>query len=145
MQVPLEPRGLRAKIRSLQRAMQEDAELFEEEELRRRMEQEERLREQREEEARRQELEEEERERKERERDEVRRRAAENKKETEAWWLNYNNSAGDKAREIAKLKARLARFNKIAASSTAEGESKNAMRLAQQAQEKLDTLLESAE
>jgi len=140
--VPLDPEAVRKKIRSLQRAMQEDAELFEAEELRRRMELEERLREKREEEARAKMMEEEERERKERERDEVRRRAASSKQESEAWWLQYNNKAGDKDREIAKLKARLARFQKIAATSAADGERENATRLAEQAEAKLNILLE---
>lgn len=138
--VPLDPETVRKKLRSLQRAMQEESGLFEEEELKRRVEMDERLREKREEEARAKMLEEEERERKERERDEVRRRAAANKPDTEAWWLKYNNKAGDKQREIAKLKARLGRFRKIAASSTADGERENAQRLAEQAEEKLQRL-----
>jgi len=145
--VPLDEKEVRKKIRSLQSAMQDHANLFEEEELRRHMEQDERLREKREEEARAAAQEEEERERKERERDEVRRRAAANKQETgEAWWLSYQNKgAGDKQREIAKLKARLLRFKKIAESSTAGGERENALRLAAQAEEKLNSLLEDGD
>ena len=143
--VPLDEEAVRKKMRSLQRAMQDESQLFEEEELRRRMEQEERLRQQRESEAHAKAAAEEERERKERERDEVRRKAAANtaqKEAGEAWWLQYQNKgAGNKEREIAKLKARLARFQKIAESSTAEGERENAMRLAAQAQDKLDTLM----
>jgi len=50
--VPLDEKEVRKKIRSLQSAMQDHANLFEEEELRRHMEQDERLREKREEEAR---------------------------------------------------------------------------------------------
>ena len=52
-------------------------------------------------------VEEEARERKEREREEMRRRAAAHKPDTEAWWLKYGaaSSAGDKQREIGKLKA----------------------------------------
>jgi len=77
----------------------------------------------------------------------VRRRAAANKQETgEAWWLSYQNKgAGDKQREIAKLKARLLRFKKIAESSTAGGERENALRLAAQAEEKLNSLLEDGD
>ena len=87
-------------------------------------------------------VEEEARERKEREREEMRRRAAAHKPDTEAWWLKYGaaSSAGDKQREIGKLKARLQRFNKIASTSTAEGERENAERLAKQAAAKLETL-----
>ena len=114
--------------------------------MRRRMEQDERLREKREEEARAKAREEEEQERKEREREEVRRRAAANKKQTEQgtenWWLQYRGGEGDKQREIAKLKARLLRFKKIADGSTAEGERENALRLAAQAEDKLQSLLE---
>ena len=77
------------------------------------------------------------------EKDEVRRRAAANKQEnTEAWWLSYTNKGGDdKEREIAKLRARLTRFKKIADSSTADGERENARRLADQAEAKLNSLL----
>ena len=139
--VPLDPVLVRKKARSLQRAMQEESNLFEEEELRRRQEKEEQLRLKREEDARAREREEEERERKERERDEVRRRAAAPQKETEAWWLQYQTKAGDKDREIAKVKSRLARFKKIAASSTSKGERDNAFRLAQQAEAKLNSLM----
>ena len=88
---------------------------------------------------------EEERERKEREREEVRRKAAANtaqKEAGEAWWLQYTNKAGDKEREIAKVRARLLRFRKIAESSTAEGERENAVRLAEQAEAKLAQLTE---
>ena len=138
--VPLDPDAVRKKARSLQRAMLEDSSLFEEEELRVRQEQEERLREKREQEARAQKQEEEEQRRREREREEVRRRAAANKQATEAWWLQYQNTGDDKQREIAKLKARLARFKKIAASSEAEGERDNALRLAKQAEDKLEIL-----
>ncbi len=139
---PVDPVRVREKIRSLQRAMQDHAELFEEEELRARAEQEARLREKLEEEERLRRVEEEARERKEREREEMRRRAAAHKPDTEAWWLKYGaaSSAGDKQREIGKLKARLQRFNKIASTSTAEGERENAERLAKQAAAKLETL-----
>ena len=47
---------------------------------------------------------------------------------------------GLSAREIAKVKARLMRFRKIASTSEAEGERQNALRLAEQAEEKLRTL-----
>ena len=94
----------------------------------------------REEEARLKDLEDEARERKEREREEVRRKAAAHKPDTEAWWLNYGTAAGGKEREMAKLKARLARFRKIAEGSTAEGERENAARLAKQAGDKLAVL-----
>lgn len=134
--VPLDPEQVRKKARSLQRAMLEDSSLFEEEELRVRQEQEERLREKRDAELRAQEREEAEQERKEREREDLRRRAAANKQATESWWLQYQSTGDDKQREIAKLKARLARFKKIAASSTAEGERENALRLARQAEDK---------
>ena len=106
------------------------------------MEADERLRDKREQEARAKAYAEEERERKERERDEVRRRAAANKQPTEAWWLQYNKGGDDKQREIAKLKARLLRFQKIAESSTADGERENAQRLAEQTELKLSTLTE---
>jgi len=139
--VPLEPEVVRRKARSLQRAMLEDASLFEGEELRLRQEQEEKLRLRREEEARERQREQDDQERKEREREEVRRRAAANKSAGEAWWLQYQNTGDDKQREIAKLRARLARFRKIAASSTAEGESNNAARLAKQAEDKLEILM----
>ena len=140
--VPLDEAAVRKKIRSLQLAMNDSANLFEEEELRRRVEADERLRDKREQEARAKAYAEEERERKERERDEVRRRAAANKQPTEAWWLQYNKGGDDKQREIAKLKARLLRFQKIAESSTADGERENAQRLAEQTELKLSTLTE---
>ena len=141
--VALDPEAVRKKILSLQRAMQEDANLFEEDDMKRRYEQEERLRKSREEEKRREEKAEAEKARKERERDEARRRAAAQKQQesTEAWWLQYQrDKPGDKAREIAKVKARLMRFRKIASTSEAEGERQNALRLAEQAEEKLRTL-----
>jgi len=142
--VPLDEETVRRKIHSLQVAMQNEAGLFAEEELRRRMEQDERWREMRVLEGRAKAAVVEERVRMERERDEVRRRAAANKKEDagEAWWLQYQNKAGDKQREIAKLKARLLRFKKIAEGSTAEGERENALRLAEQAEAKLMQLEE---
>ena len=144
--VPLDPEQVRKKIRGLQRQMQDDAELFEAEELQRRYEQEERLRQQREEAARAKAAEEEAAERKEREREELRRRAAGHAKgNEEAWWLQYTNKAGDKEREIAKVRARLLRFRKIAESSTAEGERENAVRLAEQAEAKLAQLTEEAD
>ena len=144
--VPLDPDQVRKKIRSLQRAMQEDAELFKEEELKQRYEQEERLRAKREEEARAKAAAEEAAERKEREREEVRKRAAgQMKGNEEQWWLQYTNKAGDKEREIAKVRARLLRFRKIAESSTAEGERENAVRLAEQAEAKLAQLTEEPE
>ena len=97
----------------------------------------------REEEARAKQRAEEEEERKERAREEARRRAAMGKQqETEAWWLQYRGKEGDKSREIAKLKARLARFKKIAEATEAEGERENAMRLAEQAEQKLMSLME---
>jgi hypothetical protein len=143
--VPLEPEAVRKKMRSLQRAMQEDADLFAEEELRERAEQEERMRARREEEAAAAAAAEEERERKEREREEIRRRAQAGKADTEQWWLKYTTKDGGKEREIAKLKARLTRFNKIAKTTEAEGERENALRLARQAQEKLESLTAEAE
>ena len=141
--VPLDPDVVRRKVRSLQRAMEDDQHLFDAEDLRMKQEQEERLRVQREEQERAREAEEREAERKERERDEVRRRAAANKggEPQEAWWLSYQNTGDDKQREIHKLKSRLARFRKIAANSAAEGERKNAEKLALQAEAKLETLL----
>jgi len=145
--VPLDPEEVRKKIRGLQQAMRDESEHFEAEDLRIRQELEERMQQKLEEEARAEMLEEEERERKERERDEVRRRAAANKQEnTEAWWLSYTNKGGDdKEREIAKLRARLTRFKKIADSSTADGERENARRLADQAEGKLNSLLAAEE
>lgn len=44
---------------------------------------------------------------------------------------------------VAKLRGRLARFKKIAQTSTAEGERENAERLAEQAEAKLEQLLEN--
>jgi hypothetical protein len=145
--VPLDPDVVRRKVRSLQRAMEDDQHLFDAEDLRMKQEQEERLRVQREEQERAREAEEREAERKERERDEVRRRAAANKggEPQEAWWLSYQNTGDDKQREIHKLKSRLARFRKIAANSAAEGERKNAEKLALQAEAKLETLLRKEE
>ena len=144
--LPLDESAVRKKIRSLQNHMQDHNNLFEEEELRRRLEADDLLRQKREAEARAQQAAEEAAERKEREREEVRRRAANNKIQEEggeAWWLQYQNrGAGDKQREIAKLKARLQRFQKIAESSTAEGEKENALRLAEQAEAKLNSLME---
>ena len=141
--VPLDPDVVRKKLRSLQRAMSEDAELFDEADRQARYEVEERMRAKREEEARVRQQQEEAEERKEREREEVRRRAQGNKGGSEeAWWLQYQTSAGDKQREIAKVRARLLRFRKIAESSTAEGERENAMRLAEQAEAKLAQLTE---
>ena len=76
----------------------------------------------------------------------MRRKAAAGKQESEAWWLQYTRAeAGDKQREIAKLKARILRFQKIANSSTAEGERENAQRLAEQAQAKLQSLEETVD
>jgi len=139
--VPLEPHIVREKVRKLQRAMEDDADLFEDEELRVRKEQEERMRQKFEEESRAHEAEQAEQERKERERDEVRKRAAANKSSQEAWWLQYQHTGDNKQREIAKLKARLARFRKIASTSEADGERGNAARLAEQAEAKLDQLM----
>ena len=82
------------------------------------------------------------RERKEREREELQQRAARKAPgNEEQWWLKFQKTdKGDKERELAKWKARLMRFEKIAASSSAEGEQANARRLAEQAQTKIASL-----
>jgi hypothetical protein len=139
--VPLDPEAVRKKMRTLQRAMQEDSDLFEEQELRERAEQQAAAEKKREDEARARAAAEAEKERREREKEEVRRRQAAHREDSDAWWLQYQTKAGDKEREIGKLKARLARFQKIVATSEAEGERVNAQRLAEQAQGKLDSLL----
>jgi len=144
--VNLEPALVRKQIRYLQQAMQECRELFEEEDLRRKIEEEEKLRAQQEAAAEREQREADERERKEREREDLRRRQAERSAaagESEQWWLQYQQKGDNKQREVAKWKARLARFEKIANSTTAEGERENAQRLAEQAKQKVDSLMES--
>ena len=139
--VPLVAEEVRKKLRSLQRAFQQDAELFEEEELARRRENEERQELKRAEQARREEMERIERARREREREEVRRKAqARQAGETEQWWLVYQDKGGGTQREIAKVRSRLKRFEAIAKNSTAEGEKANADRLAEQARQKLAQL-----
>uniref|UniRef100_A0A7S0IXY8 Plus3 domain-containing protein n=1 Tax=Calcidiscus leptoporus TaxID=127549 RepID=A0A7S0IXY8_9EUKA len=141
--VPLEPAVVRQQIRALQRAMQESRNLFEEEDLRRKMEEEERLRAKQEAAAAQEQREADELERKEREREELRRRQAERtaaNSESEQWWLQYQSKGDDKEREVAKWKARLKRFEKIASSSAAEGERTNAKRLAAQARDKVEAL-----
>lgn len=52
--------------------------------------------------------------------------------DSDQWWLQYKPGGG-KARELAKWRARLKRFQKIANASVAEGEQENAKRLAKQA------------
>ena len=140
--VPLDPEAVRKKILSLQRAMQEDANLFEEDDMKRRYEQEERLRRSREEEKRKAEKEEAEKAGKERDRDEARRRASAQKQQesTEAWWLSTSAISPATRRARSPRSARLMRFRKIASTSEVEGERQNALRLAEQAEEKLRTL-----
>ena len=88
----------------------------------------------------------EERERKEREREELRQRAARKAEvDEDRWWLTHQNKSGGKQRELAKWRARLKRFEQIAASSVAEGERDNALRLAEQARNKLEFLESQAE
>jgi hypothetical protein len=87
---------------------------------------------------------EEERERREREKEELRRRQADKTAgggDSEQWWLQYNVTLGDASgREVAKWKARLSRFSKIAKSSVSAGERDNATRLAEQARLKIEQL-----
>ena len=146
--VPLDEYVVRKKIRSLQSAMHEQGDRFAEEDMKVRQEAEDRLRAKREEEARLKMEKEQREEEKEREREAARRKAAASRPqaETEAWWLNFRgNQAGDKAREIAKLKSRIARFKKIVEASSASGERENAQRLIDQAEQKLASLTEEME
>jgi len=144
--VPLVPTDVRKKLQSIQIAMQDNSALFEEDDLRRKVEEDERLRQKREEAAYAEEMEREERERKEREREDLRRRQAERTQtETDQWWLQYQQKGDSKQREVAKWKARLARFQKIVNSSGAQGERDNAQRLAEQAELKLQQLEEQDE
>ena len=52
--------------------------------------------------------------------------------ESDQWWLHFKSKPGGKEREIAKWRARLKRFEAIAANSSAEGEKANATKLATQ-------------
>merc|ERR1740130_1101853 len=83
-----------------------------------------------------------ERDRKEQEKDEVRRRAAAKSADSEQWWLKYQHKGEGKERDIAKWKARLKRFLKIAESTTESGECANAKKLAEQARTKIAALEE---
>uniref|UniRef100_A0A7S3EUI1 Uncharacterized protein n=1 Tax=Haptolina ericina TaxID=156174 RepID=A0A7S3EUI1_9EUKA len=144
--VPLQPEEVRKKLRGLERAFAQDAELFEAEELERRRQQETRAELKREEQIRREQAADEERERREQEREEVRRRLEQKKQvESDQWWLHFKSKPGGKEREIAKWRARLKRFEAIAANSSAEGEKANATKLATQAREKIDSLLAAEE
>lgn len=137
--VPLNPVHMRKHMRKVQAAMSEHAEKFDEQDLQRRAEEEERLRRAREAEEEAERAADEERERKGREREEMRRRAADKAAgggaaEPEQWWLSYNVTRGDASgREVAKWRARLLRFEKIAKATVAGGERENALRLAAQA------------
>ena len=65
--------------------------------------------------------------------------------DSEQWWLQYKKVDGGKARELAKWRARLRRFEKIAEASAADGERANAERLANQAREKIESLENATE
>jgi len=139
--VALLPAEVRKKLAYLQEAMQEDASLFEEEEVVRKREEDERLRRRREEAALQEQREHDERARKEREREDLRRRQAQKlAADSEKWWLKYQHKGDSKQREVAKLRSRLERFEKIVNSSAAAGERDNAERLAKQARDKLQQL-----
>ncbi|KAL3908826.1 MAG: hypothetical protein SGPRY_009649 [Prymnesium sp.] len=143
---PNYPEEVRKKLRALERAFAQDASLFEEEEMMQRREQEigpqsplgpfveyraatKRAQEEANEQAAREETA-----RREKEREEVRRKLQERmtQNDSDQWWLQYKPGGG-KARELAKWRARLKRFQKIANASVAEGEQENAKRLAKQA------------
>ena len=62
----------------------------------------------------------------------MRRRAAAKSADSEQWWLKYQHKGEGKERDIAKWKARLKRFLKIAESTTESGECANAKKLAEQ-------------
>jgi len=144
--VPLDPEEVRKQLRALERAFANDADLFEQEEMEQRHAQESKAEEKRAQQEAAEAAAREERERREAEREEVRRRMQEKMKdgETEQWWLQYKHADGGKARELAKLKARLKRFEKIARDSEQAGERENAARLAEQAREKIKDLEEGA-
>jgi hypothetical protein len=124
--------------------MSEHSDLFDSAEVARKAEEEERLRMAREAQWAAERQAEEERERREREREELRRRQADKAAgggDSEQWWLQYNVTGGDASgREVAKWKARLSRFTKIAKSSVSGGERDNATRLADQARNKIEQL-----
>ena len=147
LRIPLEPTDVRKKIYKLETAMRDASDLFEEEELRWRAEAAERQAEAQAERQRAAELAQEERDRKERDREELQQRAARKSQgNEEQWWLKFQKTdKGDKEREMAKWKARLLRFEKIASSSAADGERDNARRLAEQAQQKIASLEAQAE
>jgi len=136
--IPIEV--VRKKMKTLKQAMEQEHELFEEEEVRRVQEEAEKVKAKIQEQQKAEERAAEEQARKEREREEVRQWQARKEGENEQWWLKYQQKGGGKDREIGKWKARLKRFQKIAQSSEQPGERENAEKLAQQAQDKIDAL-----
>ena len=138
--LPIEPRQARIKLSALQQATLDHSELFDDAELKRKEEHHAKLNAQREAEAAKARAAEEERDRKEREREEVRRRAAERTANSDQWWLKYSHKGESKERELAKWRARLKRFEKIANDSTEAGERENATRLVEQTRAKIEAL-----
>lgn len=140
---------VRRKLREIQARMSEHSDMFDSAEVARKAEEEERLRLAREAQWASDRQAEEERERREREREELRRRQADKTAgggDSEQWWLQYNVTLGDSSgREVAKWKARLSRFTKIANSSVSAGERDNATRLADQARLKIEQLESGAD